>query len=906
MLLCDALGRTSVAAMSDSSAPRFSVPNDLGDLGDLGDGAESALEQDAARDASLPRLERAITAATRGDFVEVVGRRIALLGREEGVFECWIWPLKVAHDLRVTLVRADGTRHALADHAEHVRVDPFELELRHAGPDWRVRLSMFAALDERALVWLFDVDTREPVTLEIELTPDFRPQWPAGLGGQTAARDDESGGFVLCEELGRFAALCGSPEAEPVCVDADHSLPRGPVRLALPVSVERARAGALPFFVIGAEVEPAPLSEAARRGEAGAARGESRAHAVLASVRALYRRALVEWPRWHAAQRRHWREFLARTTTLACDAPEHERAFAWAKIAIERAWVEVDGLGRGLVAGLAPSRGGERPGFGWFFDGDALVAARALTRCGDFELARRVFDFALAHQREDGKLMHELVLSARLCDWLGDFPYAYYKGVNTPDFLGALGGYVAWSGDVEFLRARWPAVRRAFEHGMSCVDDRGRYSVRRAGLCAVEAGELVGRMESEIFAHGLWLEALLALERVLVPALDEERRREIAPRVAAELGRASRALDDFVEPHTGAWRFGCLVDGSGFDDVTGYHGQVLSLELPTRHATDLATATRFNAPQLAADWGLRMFPDDASVYDPAHYNTGSVFPYLQDFAIRGLFACGDEGAATQLLRAQLALDGFSGLGFVPEHLVGDRALAPARGVPHQIFSSSTILSATLAGELGLAVEAGASGEPGESRVLRVRPTPTPDRRHFALTQLRVGTSVATLELTRSTDGRRTHLELSARLVSGPPFELEFAPRWPHGSLDASTPPRARVASEVRLAASACTGPALFVPPTPLVRGARSRAPRIARGVRTAQGASWTAFGLAGTRARFTVQGERRVDWLGARLVSPHELEVEFPAEPLRTAASGPAAPSADFVAREVRARFDDT
>ncbi|MCK6444795.1 MAG: hypothetical protein L6Q99_00225 [Planctomycetes bacterium] len=876
--------------MAADSAPRFSVPVDL---------AASPLEPFAGHDAQLPRLERPITAATRGAFVEVVGRRCALLGREEGVFECWIWPLKVAHDLRVTLIRADGTRHALADHAEHVRIDPFELELRHAGPDWRVRLRIFAALDERALVWLFDVAAPEPVTLELELTPDFRPQWPAGLGGQTAGRDDESGGFVLCEELGRFAALCGSPEAEPVRVDADHSLPRGPVRIALPVSVERARAGSLPFFVVGAEVEPAPLSDAARRGEAGAARGEARSHAVLAAVRGLYRRALVEWPRWQAEQAAHWRAFLARTTTLACDAHEHERAFLWAKIAIERAWVEVDGLGRGLVAGLAPSRGGERPGFGWFFDGDALVAARALSRCGAFEFARRVFDFALAHQRDDGKLMHELVLSARLCDWLGDYPYAYYKGVNTPDFLGALGRYVAWSGDVEFLRARWPAVLRAFEHGASCVDERGRYSVRRAGLCAVEAGELVGRMESEIFAHALWLEALLALERVLVPALDEAARRECAPKVAAELARANRALDDFVEPRTGAWRFACLVDGSGFDELTGYHGQVLSLELPTRRATDLATAARLNAPNLAADWGLRMFPDDSSVYDPAHYNTGSVFPYLQDFAIRGLFACGDEGAATQLLRAQVALDGFSGLGFVPEHLVGDRAVAPARGVPHQIFSSSTILSATLAGELGLEVEAG---------VLRVRPTPTPDRSRFELTQFRVGASVAALELTRSTEGGRTQLVLRARHVAGPPFELEFAPRWPHGSLEASEPFRAHVSSSAVLAASACAGPALFVAPTPLVRGAPSRAPRIARSARDSDGASWTAFGPAGSRARFTVQGERRVAWHGGSLVTPNELEVEFPAEAAEAGAtwaagSRAAGSSGTFVAREVRARF---
>ncbi|MBI5431594.1 MAG: hypothetical protein HZA52_02055, partial [Planctomycetes bacterium] len=114
----------------------------------------------------LPHLARAIDASTRANFVEVVGRRIALLGREDGVFECWIWPLKIAHDLRVVLRRADGSRVDLAEHAKHVRIDPFELELTHEGDGWRVGIRIFAALDERALVWVFDVETEERGVLE--------------------------------------------------------------------------------------------------------------------------------------------------------------------------------------------------------------------------------------------------------------------------------------------------------------------------------------------------------------------------------------------------------------------------------------------------------------------------------------------------------------------------------------------------------------------------------------------------------------------------------------------------------------------------------------------------------------------------------------------------------------------
>jgi hypothetical protein len=86
-----------------------------------------------------------------------------------------------------------------------------------------------------------------------------------------------------------------------------------------------------------------------------------------------------------------------------------------------------------------------------------------------------------------------------------------------------------------------------------------------------------------------------------------------------------------------------------------------------------------------------MFSTRSSVYDPANYNTGSVFPYLANFNILALFEHGQPLAAEQQLLELAELDGFSGLGFVPEHLRGDRREEPARGVPHQIFSSAARL-----------------------------------------------------------------------------------------------------------------------------------------------------------------------------------------------------------------------
>jgi len=70
-----------------------------------------------------------------------------------------------------------------------------------------------------------------------------------------------------------------------------------------------------------------------------------------------------------------------RLLALQTPDPALDSAFRWAQIAIERAWVRVDGLGRGLVAGLGlglvippPRRAAPPPG--------AASTARAAPRRG--------------------------------------------------------------------------------------------------------------------------------------------------------------------------------------------------------------------------------------------------------------------------------------------------------------------------------------------------------------------------------------------------------------------------------------------------------------------------------------------------------------------------------------------
>ena len=69
-------------------------------------------------------------------------------------------------------------------------------------------------------------------------------------------------------------------------------------------------------------------------------------------------------------------------------------------------------------------------------------------------------------QRADGKMMHEYSLTAD--DLHGDLNWAtlgyeYAAADATPLFIMAIADYVRTTGDLEFLRAHWDQVKKAYE-----------------------------------------------------------------------------------------------------------------------------------------------------------------------------------------------------------------------------------------------------------------------------------------------------------------------------------------------------------------------------------------------------------------------------------------------------------
>lgn len=128
-------------------------------------------------------------------------------------------------------------------------------------------------------------------------------------------------------------------------------------------------------------------------------------------------------------------------------------------------------LGCGLVAGWGPSGTSLRPGFGWFFGGDAAINSLAMDATGQWKLVAEGLRFLAHYQREDGKIPHEISQSAGTIPWFEEFPYAYYHADTTPFWMLALWNYWRASGDDDLIRELWPSLMKAYQWCLSVETD---------------------------------------------------------------------------------------------------------------------------------------------------------------------------------------------------------------------------------------------------------------------------------------------------------------------------------------------------------------------------------------------------------------------------------------------------
>lgn len=648
------------------------------------------------------------SAAHAQQFFDATGHRAAVFGHQDGRFETWVYPVKILHGFHLEFQPEGAVEPISGDSClEQVITRPESTTLVYVTAQFTVRQIIWIPLDEQAIVMFFDVDSAAPLRISAKFVPDFKPMWPASFGGQNSHWDEQLKAFGLSDITGKPAAFIGSPAVSAYTQHMDWALKEGELVFQMLATPDQARAQFLPIAIAGSMESEQKARENYLR--------------VLSNARALYEQRAA-----------HSRDFLARTIQIETPDSTLNRAITWAKVAIDSGWVCHPTFGCGLVAGYGPADTSERPGFGWWFGGDALMSTWALEDAGDLDGALQALRFLKARQRADGKIMHEMSQSVDLVDWFGKFPFAYYHADTTPMYIYSVDQYFERTGDSAFLREFWPSVKKAYEYCVSTVDAAdGLMDNTKAGLAAVEVGVLRGKVTKDIYLEGFWLAALKSIRQMVTPAslaTDSRPEGELLQSDAENrFKKAKNSIEaNWWNPTEKYFAFGIAADGSRADMLGNWPSVALALTGELAPEKSQAEVAHFASAEIASDWGARWLSSKSLFYDPVSYNNGTAWPFMNTFVSWAEYNCGNSLAGFQSLRATAALTGIQSPGYMPEHMNGDRLLPGERSVPHQLFSSVGVLVPAVRGLLGLTVNPAPEAVNSTSQFLNFAPRPPAD------------------------------------------------------------------------------------------------------------------------------------------------------------------------------------
>ncbi len=356
-------------------------------------------------------LERAVQPWT--DFT-VVGRKSFFAGKETGITEVWVVPFKILHDLKFLVIR-EGQQYniELENMARHIWVTPEAITIRFVHSGFTIDATYFAPIEAQGGVILFRITSSEKLTLLVQFKSDLQPMWPGGLGGQFSYWDNNEKAFIISESRWKYAGLIGSPYGSQGTSTPAHAQPDLPVQFKISFDPDSIQNRFIPVVIAGSEdgIDKAKLNY----------------NKILNNIESLYQQTYD-----------HYKKI--RQEFLSADLPDKDLSLAleWAKVALDKGLIDNPQLGRGLVAGFGPSGKSARPGFAWYFGGDASINCWAINSYGDQETVKQSLKFFMKYQRKDGKITHEISQSAGMLPWFEEYPYAYYHAETTPFFLVAV------------------------------------------------------------------------------------------------------------------------------------------------------------------------------------------------------------------------------------------------------------------------------------------------------------------------------------------------------------------------------------------------------------------------------------------------------------------------------------
>lgn len=607
-----------------------------------------------------------------------VGRKFAILGDESGLFEAWAYPLKLFRNFEFSFLVGTSTRPIKSrDIVRTISVSPEATILTYTYQSFTMKAIFVTSVNKAGAVILIEVISQEPLTIICGFLPVLEPMWPAGLGGQYAYWNDDVKAYVISESSGKNHCLVGSPAASGISYTPAHMLSDTPNEFNIVISDPKAVIDKfIPIYITG---------------------GPGRWKEILRA----YEEIQTHPEKIYQENSAHFTHLRENTLQISTPEPSLDLAFEWAKVSYDNLIVDNPNLGESLVAGLGASGTSGRPGFGWFFGGDAFINTFSLNSYGKHETVRDILAFHQKWQRKDGKMAHELSQAEGYVDWWNDYPFGYIHADTTPYFIVAMHEYFQVTGDIDFVRNSWKALKKAYQWCLTTDENGdGLMDNVKAGLGALEYGDLTG-IQTDIYLAAIWVKASWAMNRLA----DAAGYSSFASQAKNQFKQAEAAFKNmFWDEGEGFYVYAFNSDGQHVTEISPWCAVGLMWDLGDREPSR-RSLERICSSDLMTDWGIRSISTGSEYFSPLNYNYGAVWPFITSWVTTALFKHHLSHQAYSLLMSTAQHTFINSLGNLPEVLSGSQYIWPHESVSHQGFSTAGVVLPTVRGLFGLAGDA---------------------------------------------------------------------------------------------------------------------------------------------------------------------------------------------------------
>ncbi len=610
------------------------------------------------------------------NYFDQIGRKFAILGEETGDIEVWGFPVKILKNLELSFIFPDRAEPEKGyKFLKRFEATPETKIITYSNQYFTLKEIIIVPRNLPGAILLLDFSCVKPVEVIVNFIPSLQPMWPAGIGGQYCFWDESLNAYVISESSRKLNAIIGSPLSKKISSPPAHQFSDSPYQFKIQLPKMDERKYFIPIVIAGGKY---PRED----------------------VKKVYQELLGNPYKFYEENLNYRKDLMNNTLRIEPPDPEINKAFLFAKLALDSLFIENPDLGSCLVAGFGKSGSSGRPGFGWFFGGDSFINSLSLLASGDFKPVKSSLEFFRKFQREDGKISHEISQSAGMINWFEDYPFAFIHGDTTPYYILACYEYVKRTGDIPFLKESWDSLKKAFKWCISTDENGdGLMDNKKAGLGALEFGQMID-IRTDIYLGSIWVKATESFSKMAEIIGDKD-----SKRISEELfQKGLKTLKDkFWDEGKNSYIYAIGEREEKVDAITPWASFPISFGLFDGERA-IKTIERISSTEISTPWGCRILSRKDKIYDPLNYNYGAVWPFITGFASLSMYKIYQDLPAFYLLNGLAKNHLEFSYSSCHEVFSGENFIPLDESVPHQGFSSNALILSLINGLLGISLD----------------------------------------------------------------------------------------------------------------------------------------------------------------------------------------------------------